>query len=122
MSKDADHPPAVSSATAGQPATFMDGLQVSFDVQWEALINLSPTLRWEQDPISSKFMSHSWDLLPGVLLCAALPTFSLKQCIQMLCQLKAKPDFAANFCLPSLAAINQPLRLPDGSWELGTSI
>ena len=37
-------------------------------------------------------------------------------------QLDAKPDFAADFYLPSPVASSQPLRLPDGRWELGTSI
>ena len=46
----------------------------------------------------------------------------LRQCIQMLCCLDAKPDFAADFHLPSPAASTLPLRLSDGRWELSTSI
>ena len=40
----------------------------------------------------------------------------------MLCRLDAEPDFAMDFCLPSPVSSSQPLRLPDGRWELGTSI
>ena len=40
----------------------------------------------------------------------------------MPCQLDAKPDFVVDFCLPSPVASSQPLRLPDGRWELGMSI
>ena len=53
MGKDMDHPPAVSSAIADQPVTFMYALQASFDAPWEALIPLYPTVRQEQDPTSS---------------------------------------------------------------------
>ena len=88
----------------------------------EALVYLGPTTRCEQDPTSSEFISHSWDLPPGVQLHAALPTSALRQCIQMPSYLDTEPDFAANFYLPSPAASSQPLRLPDGRWELGTSI
>ena len=31
-------------------------------------------------------------------------------------------DFVADFCLPSLVASSQILRLPDSRWELGMSI
>ena len=37
-------------------------------------------------------------------------------------QLDAEPDFVASFHLPSPVASSYPLRLPDGRWELGTSI
>ena len=37
-------------------------------------------------------------------------------------QLDVKPDFVVDFYLPSPVASSQPLRLPDGRWELGTSI
>ena len=37
-------------------------------------------------------------------------------------QLDTKPDFAVDFYLPSPVASSQPLRLPNGRWELGTSI
>ena len=40
----------------------------------------------------------------------------------MPCQLDAEPDFVVDLCLPSPVASSQPLRLPDGRWELGTSI
>ena len=40
----------------------------------------------------------------------------------MPCCLDAKPDFLVDFHLPSPIASSQPLRLPDGRWELGTSI
>ena len=36
--------------------------------------------------------------------------------------LDAKLDFAVDLRLPSPVASSQPLRLPDGRWELGTSI
>ena len=36
--------------------------------------------------------------------------------------LDAKLDFVADFCLPSLVASSQPLRLPNTRWELGMSI
>ena len=40
----------------------------------------------------------------------------------MLHHLDAKLDFVVDFCLPSPVASSQPLRLPNGRWELGTSI
>ena len=36
--------------------------------------------------------------------------------------LDAELDFVADFHLPSPVASSQPLRLPDGRWELGISI
>ena len=40
----------------------------------------------------------------------------------MPCQLDAEPDFVVDFCLLSPVASSQLLRLPNGRWELGTSI
>ena len=40
----------------------------------------------------------------------------------MPCHLDNEPDFVVDFHLPSPVASSQPLRLPDGRWELGTSI
>ena len=40
----------------------------------------------------------------------------------MLRCLDAKLEFAEDFCLPSLFASSQLVRLPDGRWELGMSI
>ena len=40
----------------------------------------------------------------------------------MLHHLDAELDFVADFHLPSPVASSQPLRLPDGRWELGISI
>ena len=108
---------------ADPPVTSVDMLpQASFDVLLEALVHLGPTIRHEQDPTLSKLTSHSWDLLPGALLHTMPPTSVLRQCIQMPCHLDTEPEFAADFYLPSPAASSQPLRLPDGRWELGTSI
>ena len=53
---------------------------------------------------------------------AILPVSVLRQCIYTLHYLDAKPDFVADFCLPSPAASSQPFRLPNGRWELGTSM
>ena len=40
----------------------------------------------------------------------------------MLRHLDDKLDFAVDFHLPSPVASSQPLRLPNGRWELGMSI
>ena len=40
----------------------------------------------------------------------------------MLYRLDAELDFVVDFHLPSPVASSQPLRLPNGRWELGTSI
>ena len=66
--------------------------------------------------------SVSQEIPPGAPLHAALPTSALRHCIQTPRRLDAELDFAADFCLPSPVASSQPLRLPDGRWELGTSI
>ena len=66
--------------------------------------------------------SVSREIPPGVPLRAVLPTSALRHCIQTPRRLDAEPDFAADFRLPSPVASSQPLRLPDGRWELGTSI
>ena len=93
-----------------------------FDVPREALVYLGPTVRQEQEPTSSEFISNIQDLPLGVLLCTVPPTSALKQHVQMLWCLDTELDFAVNFCLPSPMASSQPLRLLDGRWELGTSI
>ena len=92
-----DCPLAVSSAAADPLATSADMLQALFDAPWEAFEHLCPTVRYEQNPTLSEFTSHNWGLLPGVLLCAMLPTSALRQCIQMPCHLDSEPDFAADF-------------------------
>ena len=40
----------------------------------------------------------------------------------MPCHLDFEQDYAVDFHLPSHVASSQPLRLPNGRWELGTSI
>ena len=115
-----DHPPIASPTTADHTASSLDVLQALFDVLWQTLVHLGPAVMWEQDPSSSE--SHSWDLLPGVPLCTVLPMSALKQHIQTRRHLDAKPDFVVDFPLTSPVASSQPLRLPDGRWELGTSI
>ena len=99
--KDMDHPPVTSPTTADQMAPLLDVQRASFDVLWETLIYLTPAIKQEQDPTSSKFISHSWDLLLGVPLYAVPPTSELRQHIQMPCHLDIKPDFMADFHLPS---------------------
>ena len=107
---------------ADQAVPSSDAPQALFDVLHEALVHFSPIVRWEQDPSLFEFMLHSRDLPLGALLRAMLPTSVLRQQIQMPFYLDAKLDFAVDFYLPSLVASSQPLRLPDGRWELGTSI
>ena len=97
MGIDMDCPPAASSTIADPPGTSADALQVSFDMPWEALVHLSPAIRCELDPTSSEFISHSWDLLPGVLLHVIPPTSVLRQHVQMLHHLDAELDFAVDF-------------------------
>ena len=120
LGKDKEHPPVVSSATIDHTASSMDAPQISFNVPCQTLVHLSLAVRWEQDPSTSESVSR--EILPGAPLCAVLPTSALRHCIQMPRQLDTKLDFAADFCLPSPVASSQPLRLPDGRWELGTSI
>ena len=85
MGGDVDYLPIVSFAMVDQPATFMDGPQTSFDAPKEAFVHLSPTIRWEQDPNLSKFMSHSWNFSLRALVCTMPPTSALRQSIQMPC-------------------------------------
>ena len=66
--------------------------------------------------------SVSWEIPPGAPLHATLPTSAMRHCIQMPRQLDADLDFMVEFHLPSPVASSQYLRLPDGRWELGTSI
>ena len=118
--KDKDCPLVASPAATDLMASSTDAPQTSFDAPWQTLVYLSPTVRWEQDPSSSESVSQ--DLPPGVPLCTMPPTSALRQCIQTLGRLDAKLDFMADVHLPSSVASSQLLRLPDGRWELGTSI
>ena len=120
--KDMDHPLVASPAVADQIAPFLDAPRALFDMPHETLVHLGPVVRREQDPTSSEFTSHSRDLLLGLPLCTSLPISALRQCIQMQCCLYTELDSVADFYLSSPAASSQPLRLPNGGWELGTSI
>ena len=101
MGEDMGCPPVASPAMADQVAPSSNAPQESFDALWKTLVHLGTAIRWEQDPTSFKFTLHSWDLPLGAPLHAALPTSALRQHIQMLHHLDAKPDFAVDFCLPS---------------------
>ena len=120
LGKDKDCPPVASPATVDYTALSMYVLQTSFNAPCHTLVHLSPAVRREQDPSSSESVSR--EIPPRVLLCAIPPTSALRHHGQTPHQLDAKLDFAADFCLPSPVASSQPLRLPDGRWELGTSI
>ena len=120
--KDMDRPPVASPAMADQAVPLSNPPWASFDAPWETLVYLGPFIRWEQETTLSEFTSHSWDLLLGAPLRAIPPTSVLRQCIQMPCCLDTELNFVVDFCLPSPVANSQPLRLPDGRWELGTSI
>ena len=118
--EDKERPPIASSATIDHTALSVDAPQMSLDVPCQTLVHLSPAVRWEPDPSTSESVSR--EIPPGAPLRAMPPTSALRHCVQIPQQLDAKPDFAADFCLPSPVASSQPLRLPDGRWELGTSI
>ena len=120
LGKDKECPPIASSAAINHTALSGDAPQMSFNAPHQTLVHFGPALRREQDPSTSE--SVSWEILPGVPLCAVLPTSALRHCVQMPRQLDAELDFATDFHLPSPVASSQPLRLPDGRWELGTSI
>ena len=120
LGKDKERPPFASSATVDNLASSMDALQTSFDAPCQTLVHLGPAVRQEQDSSTSESVSREIPL--GAPLCAVPPTSALRHCVQMPQQLDAKPDFAADFHLPSPVASSKPLRLPDGRWELGTSI
>ena len=45
MDMDMDFPPAISPTTADQVAISSDASQALFDMLWEALVPLSPTVR-----------------------------------------------------------------------------
>ena len=76
MGKDKDCPLVAFPATADHMASTSNVLQISFDVLKQTLVHLGLAVRQEQDPSLSE--SHSWDLLPGVPLCAVLPTSVLR--------------------------------------------
>ena len=120
LGRDKDRPPIASPTAIDHTASSMDVPQKSFNAPCQTLVHLSPAVRQEQNPSSSE--SVSWEIPPGALLCAVPPTSTLRHCIQMPCRLDVKPDFAVDFHLPSPVASSQPLRLPNGRWELGTSI
>ena len=120
LGKDKERPPIASSAAIEHTALSVDVPQTSFDAPHHTLVYLGLAVRWEQDPSTSE--SVSWEILPGAPLCAMPPTSALRHHIQTPCQLDAEPDFAVDFHLPSPVASSQPLRLPNGRWELGTSI
>ena len=118
--EDKERPPIASSATIDHMALSVDMPQTSFDAPCQTLVHLGPAVRREQDPSTSESVSR--EIPPGVPLCAVPPTSALRHRIQTPQRLDAEPDFAADFRLPSPVASSQPLRLPDGRWELGTSI
>ena len=118
--KDKDHPPVASPAAVDHTASSTDTPQASVNAPRQTLVYLGPAVRQEQDPSMSESVSQ--EIPPGALLCATLPTSALRHHVQMPQQLDTKPDFMADFHLPSPVASSQPLRLPDGRWELGTSI
>ena len=122
MGEDMNCPPVASPSAAGQAEPLSDALWASFDVLQETLVHLDPATRREQGRTLSKFMSHSWDLLPGELLHAGMPISILRQHVQKPCRLDAELNFVVDFHLPSPEASSQPIRLPDGRWELDTSI
>ena len=68
-----------------------------FDTLWEALMPLNPATRWEHDQQLSEFISQSWDLPPGMLLCTMLIALALRQYIQVLDHLDAELDFMVAF-------------------------
>ena len=75
--KDKDCLPVASpTATIDHMASMSDAPQTLFDAPHQTLVHISPALRQEQDPSLSEL--KSWDLLPGVPLCAVLPTFALR--------------------------------------------
>ena len=119
LGKDKECPPVASSTAIDHMALSVDTPQTSFDVPHQTLVHLGPAARQEHDPSTSESVSR--EIPPGVPLRAALPT-ALRHRVQMPRQLDAEPDFVADFHLPSPVASSQPLRLPDGRWELGTSI
>ena len=104
MGKDMDHPPVVSPIMANLATPLSNTLWALFDVPQEAFVYLRPTVRWEPNPASSEFTSHSRDLPLGAPLRAVLLTSALRLYVQMWHHLNREPDFAANFCLPSPAS------------------
>ena len=118
--EDKEYPPIASSATVDHMASSMEAPQMSFDATHQTLVHLGPAVRQEQDPTTSESVSR--EILPGALLHAMMPTSALRHRVQTPRQLDTEPDFAADFRLPFPVASSQPLRLPDGRWELGTSI
>ena len=120
LGKDKEYPPIASSAAVDHMALSVDAPQMSFNVPHQTLVHLGPAVRREQDPSTSE--SVSWEIPLGAPLRAVPPTSALRHRVQMPRQLDAKLDFVMDFCLPSPVASSQPLRLPDGRWELGTSI
>ena len=83
MGEDMDHSPVVSLIMTDQAAPLLNMPRASFDMLQEALVHLGPAVKWEPDPTSSEFMSHSWDLSPGMSLRATPPTSALRHHIQM---------------------------------------
>ena len=120
LGKDKDHPTIASPTAVDHTASSMGMPLTSFDTLCQTLVHLGPAVRREQDP--SLLESVSREIPLGALLCTMPPTSALRHHVQMPCQLGAKPDFAVDFHLPSPVASSQPLRLPKGRWELGTSI
>ena len=76
LGKDKDCLPVASPTTTDHTASSMDIPQTPFDVLHLTLVHLGPAIRREQDHSSSE--SVSWELPPGALLCAMLPTFALR--------------------------------------------
>ena len=73
-----DHSPVAFPALVDQAAPSLGVLQALFDALQEALVYICSAIRWEPDPTSSEFMSHSGDVLLGIPLCAMLLMFSLR--------------------------------------------
>ena len=63
-----DCPPVVPTALVNRAATLSGALWILFYALWEALVSFEPAVIWEQNQHLSKFISHSQDILLGVLL------------------------------------------------------
>ena len=119
--EDRERPPVASSATIDHTASSVD---MPADVIQCAALDPSTSRPSSKEGARYKYIrvGESGDSAGGAATRRAANLWFEAPCIQTPRRLDAEPDFAADFCLPSPVASSQPLRLPDGRWELGTSI
>ena len=103
MGENMDHPPLASLAMANQAAPSSDAPWALFDALQESLVYLGPAIRWEQDPTSSDFTSHSRDL-PLYVSGSSIAHYTNNICTEAACPDATLFGYGARLCSRLLPA------------------